>query len=539
MTKSSGKMEPSHDNNVATPQLVYKQCKEEQTMKANNDSLDASRGARKSRMSVDESTLLDASSSKVQRYIKELSSALSEPQELTVDEQLLAGVIREAGEYSFGVAAVEVYLFEDPRLVPVGIWRNTDNASTLVAPDENVPGVCLVGTLWADQSSGGMRRTSSVGSLVRRSSSLDDSSNSKSSPTNKPSRRNGLVWRCLETIMQDPDAIHGKRLKALRASGLEKAAGISFESNGIKGIVVYYAEEGVDAMLLSAVANEMFLRRTAELIGSILAMTESRRACVAFQQRYCRLEESIEKKEAAITCVEEETAMEAVTKEPHSCLTAVGESILTYLQKFRGSESQIPPAKPWDESLWTLFGAFCGLIVLSGINRLFNLSEIEYYVLIGPFGALMTLQYTLTAAPASQPRNVVLGQIVAGAVSLSFTYIPESVMPVWIRQAVAPAFAIAAMTKLGVPHPPAGAHSVIYAEGKHNWGFYGLVVFCSVVSIVPATIVNNLSQKRQYPIYWGYLPDAVARHLPRRNHNLKKEESESPLTDRSADSLVP
>jgi CBS-domain-containing membrane protein len=114
------------------------------------------------------------------------------------------------------------------------------------------------------------------------------------------------------------------------------------------------------------------------------------------------------------------------------------------------------------------------------------------------------LQYALTTAPASQPRNVVLGQVVAGAVSMSFTYIPESMLPVWIRRAVAPAFAIAAMVKLGIPHPPAGAHAVIYASGDFGFTFYFLSVLASALSIVPATLVNNMSTKRQYPTYWGY-----------------------------------
>lgn len=500
---------------------------------------------------MDESNLLDASTSKVQRYIRDLSrSAVTEPREVTVDEQLLAGVIREAGEYSFGVAAVEVFSFQDPRLVPVGIWHGSQ--SSIVAPGENVPGVCLVGTLWADQSapvSGGMRRSGSVGSLVRKGSSLDDSNTSKNKTLKNegqpPSRRNGrLVWRELDSIIQDPDAIHGERLNELHASGLEKAAGITFESNGNQGMIVYYAQEGVDSKMLSAVANEMYLKRSAELIGSSMAMIESRRACVAFQQRHCKVEESTEKNGSApIVCVEEGAVeQEASTPEdcPHrkSCMATVLGSITAYLTKFRGGGSQIPPPKSWDESFWTLLGAFCGLFVLSSVNLAFQLSPVEYYLLIGPFGALMTLQYALTAAPASQPRNVVLGQVVAGAVSISFTYIPESILPVWIRQAVGPAFAIAAMSKLGVPHPPAGAHSVIYAGGNHNWGFYGIVVLCSIISIIPATIVNNLDRKRQYPIYWGYLPEAIAKRLRRQKSKLKNEDSTAP-TERSATSLMP
>jgi len=120
-----------------------------------------------------------------------------------------------------------------------------------------------------------------------------------------------------------------------------------------------------------------------------------------------------------------------------------------------------------------------GMLILSTYNEYsISLSNGKYNLLIGPFGALMTLQYGLTAAPASQPRNVVLGQAVAGFIAMCFTYIPGNILNTWMRLAVAPAFSITAMVKLGIPHPPAGAHSVIYATGEFGWMFYFLVVFC-------------------------------------------------------------
>eukprot|EP00957_Ditylum_brightwellii_P012292 929111-Ditylum_brightwellii.AAC.1 len=59
---------------------------------------------------------------------------------------------------------------------------------------------------------------------------------------------------------------------------------------------------------------------------------------------------------------------------------------------------------PFQQSMWTLVGVFCGMLILSTMNELAgSISDDEYFLLIGPFGALMTLQYGLTAAPASQP----------------------------------------------------------------------------------------------------------------------------------------
>mmetsp|Transcript_36399 Transcript_36399/g.88160 ORF Transcript_36399/g.88160 Transcript_36399/m.88160 type:complete len:165 (+) Transcript_36399:626-1120(+) len=163
---------------------------------------------------------------------------------------------------------------------------------------------------------------------------------------------------------------------------------------------------------------------------------------------------------------------------------------------------QIPPALSFRQSLWTAFCAFCGLLVLSSLNEYYKyLTDDDFYLLIGPFGALMTLQYGLTAAPASQPRNAIMGQAVAGAVSLAVTYIPELYLPVWLRRPVGPALGIATMVKLGFTHPPAGAHAVLYSSGKYGWTFYSLVVLSTVISVIPVTVVNNLSTKRRYPTY--------------------------------------
>uniref|UniRef100_A0A7S4R3C7 HPP transmembrane region domain-containing protein n=1 Tax=Ditylum brightwellii TaxID=49249 RepID=A0A7S4R3C7_9STRA len=122
---------------------------------------------------------------------------------------------------------------------------------------------------------------------------------------------------------------------------------------------------------------------------------------------------------------------------------------------------------------------------------------------MGPFGALVTLQYGLTAAPASQPRNIILGQCVAGAISLIFTYVPTKVLKPWLRMALAPAVSIGIMARLGIVHPPAGAAAVALSSGRYNWIYYFLFLLCNCLSLVPAIAINNMSEKRQYPTYWG------------------------------------
>jgi CBS-domain-containing membrane protein len=123
-------------------------------------------------------------------------------------------------------------------------------------------------------------------------------------------------------------------------------------------------------------------------------------------------------------------------------------------------------------------------------------------LLVRPFDTFVTLIYGLYSVPTLQPRNVVLGQALSGAVAMFFNYVPEELLPVWIRRAVAPAFGIAAMAKCRVPHPPAGAHSNIYAGGQYDWTLYGFVVLGAAIYMHPVVLINDLSERRQYP--WGY-----------------------------------
>ena len=70
-------------------------------------------------------------------------------------------------------------------------------------------------------------------------------------------------------------------------------------------------------------------------------------------------------------------------------------------------------------------------------------------------------QYGLTAAPASQPRNAIVGQAVALVIAQLIG--TRTDMDIWLKQSVATSLAIAVMAKLGVIHPPAGTHPVCLA----------------------------------------------------------------------------
>lgn len=146
----------------------------------------------------------------------------------------------------------------------------------------------------------------------------------------------------------------------------------------------------------------------------------------------------------------------------------------------------------------------------------------------------MTLHYGLTAAPASQPRNALLGQIVSLTIGIALSYATR--LEVWLRQSLATSLAIASMVKLGITHPPAGASALIFATGEARWGNMAFLLIGNLIAIASATIINNASNKRQYPIYTPMLDATIKfasvstrRIIAMVNHGL----------DRIADMLYP
>lgn len=113
----------------------------------------------------------------------------------------------------------------------------------------------------------------------------------------------------------------------------------------------------------------------------------------------------------------------------------------------------------------------------------------------------MTLQFALTPAPASQPRNIILGQTVVMTISLGVSY--ANSMEVYIRQALATALTIMVMTKFVIVHPPAGASALLFAGGGQTWSNMLTMLVGNIVAIIVAVIINNYNDGRSYPTYWG------------------------------------
>eukprot|EP00977_Amphora_coffeiformis_P016035 scaffold4855_cov195-Amphora_coffeaeformis.AAC.20 len=478
----------------------------------------------------------------LESYIRKQSCMLDNAhRHAALDEARLSQAVKDAGFYAFGIQAVEVWVINEEtgqlERPNGGFWIS--EFLEYVSPslfDSNkgeksrcIPGVGLAGMLWTESSgAGGIRPLHGRESHV----SMHRLASAASLSEMHHPQASQLGWRDLKSLLEDPDTPKDSRFDAYIASGFGLAAGVPFETFLSKGIVLFLARSTADKEQIDTVENRVFLTCSAQNIGAVITGSHARRACLIRKQKlraeaFRKVQHGLDQEQKV------KRSLRSLESESSSLSVTLGHwkrsfhrRMRGWAHKCRGGQLQIPPPMTWGECFYTLLGCFVGLLVLSTMNELaMDISDNDLNLLIGPFGAAMTLLYGLSSAPASQPRNVILGQAVAGAISMSFTYIPDSIMSIWMRRAVGPAFAITAMVKLGIPHPPAGAHSVIYASGDYGWKFYFLVVLASMISVVPATLVKNLSEKRQYPTFWGYAPSYMTARL-RRFFQARKEKNE-------------
>lgn len=167
------------------------------------------------------------------------------------------------------------------------------------------------------------------------------------------------------------------------------------------------------------------------------------------------------------------------------------------IKKSKGAGVEPSPPFTIRNSLYTFLGVFCTLLILTRMN---SFIDDEYDMELGPFGALMTLQYSLTAAPASQPANAFLGQAISLSIAIGVASIDG--LDLWLRQSLATALAITTMAKLGLTHPPAGAAALIFAGGSNGWGNLAMMLAGNCIAIITAMLINNFNMRRQYPMTW-------------------------------------
>ena len=69
----------------------------------------------------------------------------------------------------------------------------------------------------------------------------------------------------------------------------------------------------------------------------------------------------------------------------------------------------------------------------------------------------------------------------------------------WRRITLAPAIVATVTARLGLIHPPAGATSVVFSLEYYTVEEMGLFLMGNLIAIFTSVVINNISEKRQYP----------------------------------------
>jgi len=464
-------------------------------------------------------------------------------EESLIDAERLSQSLKEAVRYSYGVSAVEVWILNDKgQLVRPGIhcdfrgagWFSNPNMPRNDAlsqlddpthPHYDDPNPCpvdcdLAGVLYRDSEDAGLRKKHSV--LVK--ADLLESFQEKSENFHllRFSRQtNGLFFRDIDSLLQDPDTARTPRLALIKEAGLTHAAGIHYNKGGISGIVVYYFQNvttlnplfrsGGDIKnniaLIQTEANISQLQFAAETIGLVLASIDVCRVLAAsIQRRASALETADDNMESNRPIIDEGTSgnKNASTKVKHG--------IAAWWSKCLGANLPIHPRFTWAESLFTFVSSFISIFLLMVINKFIRTDKIAYFGFVSTIDFVSTtasicVQTMLTSAPTAQPRNIVLGFAVSGLISNILVYIPKELLPQFVRLSIASSLAMMAMVKLSIPCPAAAAFSMYTSlnytlSPAERWVTYALTVGANALLIIPAILIQNLNKERQYPKYW-------------------------------------
>jgi CBS-domain-containing membrane protein len=174
-----------------------------------------------------------------------------------------------------------------------------------------------------------------------------------------------------------------------------------------------------------------------------------------------------------------------------------------------GRNDRAPPIKMTAKgqiipSFASLAGALTGIIAVGLVA-----SHFSFPILIAPLGASVVLLFSVYDSPLAQPRNTILGHLMAGLIGaavaiLHVTYFANGEK--YVLEAISVAVSIFAMQILRVTHPPAGATaflaSTAITDVESLIGFLIPVIVGVLILVAVAIAFNNMIPKRRYPVYW-------------------------------------
>ena len=154
------------------------------------------------------------------------------------------------------------------------------------------------------------------------------------------------------------------------------------------------------------------------------------------------------------------------------------------------------------EHFWAFLGSFVGLGTICFLQyKAFPQQDLIF--LIGSFGASCVLVYGVIQSPLAQPRNLVGGHLISGAIGVTLQQLlPDTI---WLAAPLAVSFSIVFMQITKTLHPPGGATALIAVTGSPEIKALGYgyllnpVLSGTLILLAAALIFNNITKNRQYP----------------------------------------
>lgn len=314
------------------------------------------------------------------------------------------------------------------------------------------PGVGVAGALWSEGNANALSTVVQSGvqtfserifHMSQRRSIRDIHLNHENDQTSSR-----VLWRDINTLAEDPDQPYDERLQLFARAGFSLAAGMPFDIQGFKGIVVFFANPHADVKKLKDSTNSQLIEYAAHFIGSAAAvqaplqharLLRTRRpilnwnilrvkilAVIRFQRPIhirtrgrsrswgsptLRRNNSfiLLKRAASIAMIDRKESFKILSEATVRLKSDVKKGVvdiqeqsrvktLKWWNKVQGGHAEIPPPFNNTQCLWTFNGVFLTHAVLSKLS--YFLAKGDYRLVLGPLGALTTLQYNLTAAPA-------------------------------------------------------------------------------------------------------------------------------------------
>ena len=187
-------------------------------------------------------------------------------------------------------------------------------------------------------------------------------------------------------------------------------------------------------------------------------------------------------------------------------------------RKWKGANLRAPPRQSLSDGLFSFTGAFLVMLVILKISaEVDDRSSTDSWNFDGGwYSGSLCILFALTPAPVGQPRQIYAAHAWNMLVGIAFQRIPTggfrhfgewgdggNGLPLIWKQALAVGVGVGGQAYFGILHPPATGLSMAFAtHSKWSWGTMLSVLFADTVLVVMSMLIINLSEKKQYPLWW-------------------------------------